>query len=164
LALGILFVTSEHLLVASLASLGLLIVFSLVITVNLIKGRQVRCNCFGQFGGKYVTWRTLVRNICLILLAAIPALVHSDYLAVHRLLAPTPIVSDEPPVMAVMPWALMWIGTLLGVALIIGMFDTALTIARSRNGPGDELLEIQWLRRKLSIKSANSSQTRILEE
>jgi len=98
LALGLLLVTGEELLAASLTSGVLPSAFSLAISVNLIKGRQVKCNCFGQYGGEYITWRTLVRNICLILLAGIPVLLHSDYVAVHRLLALRPVAIGEPSI------------------------------------------------------------------
>lgn len=55
--------------VGAFSALALLAAFSIAIAVNLAKGRQPDCNCFGQLGAGPIGRRTLVRNGLLMLLA-----------------------------------------------------------------------------------------------
>lgn len=48
----------------------LLCVFTVGIAVNLARGRAPACHCFGQLSSSAVSWRTLVRNFVLLMLAA----------------------------------------------------------------------------------------------
>jgi len=56
---------------AAAGLLALLAIFSVAITVNLLRGRRPACHCFGQLSSGPVGWRTLVRNIVLAVLAAV---------------------------------------------------------------------------------------------
>ena len=47
------------------ATLGLLLVFIVGITISLIRGRRPDCHCFGQLHSSPVGWRTLTRNAIL---------------------------------------------------------------------------------------------------
>lgn len=53
----------------ALGSITLLAVFSVGITVSLVRGRAPDCHCFGQMSLSPVSWRTLVRNLALLVLA-----------------------------------------------------------------------------------------------
>jgi peroxiredoxin/uncharacterized membrane protein YphA (DoxX/SURF4 family) len=53
------------------AALALLLAFSAAITINLARGRQPECRCFGQLQSGPINSRTLVRNGVLVGLAAI---------------------------------------------------------------------------------------------
>jgi peroxiredoxin/uncharacterized membrane protein YphA (DoxX/SURF4 family) len=50
---------------AAAAALALLLLFIAGIGLNLARGRQPACNCFGQFHSRPISWRTLVRNAVL---------------------------------------------------------------------------------------------------
>lgn len=54
----------------AVGALVLLLLFIVGISVNLARGRQPDCHCFGQLHSAPVNWKTLVRNGLLALLAA----------------------------------------------------------------------------------------------
>lgn len=54
----------------SKAALALLSIFSVAVVVNLAGGRTPDCRCFGQFGSKPISWRTLARNLALMAIAS----------------------------------------------------------------------------------------------
>lgn len=54
---------------AALSALGLLTVFMAGISINLARGHQPECHCFGQLHSEPIGWPTLVRNGALALLA-----------------------------------------------------------------------------------------------
>jgi peroxiredoxin/uncharacterized membrane protein YphA (DoxX/SURF4 family) len=54
----------------ALAALVLLLAFVVGISLNLARGRQPNCHCFGQLHSAPVSWRTLARNGLLVLIAA----------------------------------------------------------------------------------------------
>lgn len=49
----------------------LLLLFTAVIARALIRGETFDCNCFGQLGAEQISWRTLVRNGVLAILAGL---------------------------------------------------------------------------------------------
>src|SRR5690348_236157 len=54
----------------ALAALALLLAFGAGIVANLAQGHKPNCHCFGQLQSEPVSWRTLVRNGALMMLAA----------------------------------------------------------------------------------------------
>lgn len=70
-------VTAALLLVATtawigaLASLGLLAIFTSAIGINLARGKQPDCHCFGQLQSKPISYKTVIRNLILIGLTAV---------------------------------------------------------------------------------------------
>jgi len=61
LAVSLLFPrTREH---AAWASLVLLLTFSIVISVSLIRHHAIACHCFGPLSMATISWRTILRNI-----------------------------------------------------------------------------------------------------
>lgn len=49
---------------------GLLLVFSGAVGINLLRGREMSCNCFGVSTPEKMTWLTVARNLALMGLAA----------------------------------------------------------------------------------------------
>ena len=49
---------------------ALLVIFIAGIGMNLARGRKPNCHCFGQLSSAPVSWKTLVRNVVLLGLAA----------------------------------------------------------------------------------------------
>jgi uncharacterized membrane protein YphA (DoxX/SURF4 family) len=57
-----------------LAGIGAVLLFLCFITavcINLRRGREITCNCYGIAGTKTISWGTIVRNVLLLLLAAV---------------------------------------------------------------------------------------------
>ncbi|MCY7303198.1 MAG: redoxin domain-containing protein [Thermoleophilia bacterium] len=54
----------------AVAALGLLSVFSIAVGIALVRGRRPDCHCFGQLHASQAGWRTLIRNLGLMGLAA----------------------------------------------------------------------------------------------
>jgi uncharacterized membrane protein YphA (DoxX/SURF4 family) len=59
--------------VAGLAASLLLICFTIAVIVNLRRGREVACSCYGIVGTKTIGWGTVARNLLLLLPAALLA-------------------------------------------------------------------------------------------
>src|SRR5262245_21144211 len=55
----------------AVAASALLLIFSIAITINLIRGRSSECHCFGQLHSERVTSKTLARNLVLLVLAGL---------------------------------------------------------------------------------------------
>ena len=55
----------------ALLALTLLLALSCGVAYNLIQGRTPTCNCFGQLGASRIGSRTIIRNLLLVLIAAI---------------------------------------------------------------------------------------------
>lgn len=53
------------------AALALLAIFSIVISVQLLRGRTPECRCFGQIAAGPIGWRSLLRNAILAALAVL---------------------------------------------------------------------------------------------
>ncbi|MEW6131039.1 MAG: redoxin domain-containing protein [Acidobacteriota bacterium] len=60
-AVGLLFIESAW--VAAIAALSLLGLFIIGISVNLVRGRQPDCNCFGQVHSEPISWTLVMRNL-----------------------------------------------------------------------------------------------------
>ena len=73
---------------ATVASL-LLMSFTAAVTINLQRGHEIMCNCYGIAGTKTISWGTVVRNVLLLLLAAV-------------------VVSLAPQNVALAPWLPLW--------------------------------------------------------
>src|SRR5579863_391993 len=50
---------------------ALLALFAAAVSINLARGRAPSCQCFGQLSSSPVSWRTLVRNAVLLVLAVL---------------------------------------------------------------------------------------------
>ena len=55
---------------AAAGALGLLVLFSVAIAVSLARGKAPDCHCFGQLHSAPTSWKTLIRNGLLAVLAA----------------------------------------------------------------------------------------------
>ena len=55
---------------AAVGALGLLVVFTLLIAVNIVRGRRPECHGFGQFSSASMGWVSVARNSLLVAAAA----------------------------------------------------------------------------------------------
>ena len=81
LAVAVLLLPAATALAGALGALGLLLLFSAAIALNLVRGREPECHCFGQLHSAPAGPRTLVRNG---LLAVVAALTLAGTLAAGR--------------------------------------------------------------------------------
>ena len=58
---------------AAVSALFLLLAFTLVLVVSLVRGRRPECHCFGAFSSRPINWRTVARNGILVAAAAVLA-------------------------------------------------------------------------------------------
>jgi putative oxidoreductase len=68
----------------SLLLAGLLGMFTVAVTINLVRGRSIECGCFGAITSKQITWLTVVRNLILASMAVVTAAFLPTSLAVTR--------------------------------------------------------------------------------
>jgi hypothetical protein len=103
----------------------LLLVLSGVVGINLLRGREMSCNCFGASTPEKMTWLTVGRNIVLVGMASSVVLIPPTALSVW----PRP---GGPAVSQVTPGAAtaMFLAS-SSVALLVGLVSQALRIARS---------------------------------
>jgi len=47
---------------AAMDTLGLLLLFTIAIAVNMARGRRPSCHCFSQLSSKPIDWHTFLRN------------------------------------------------------------------------------------------------------
>lgn len=88
---------------AATGAAALLVLFSLVIVIQLGKGRRPHCPCFGQSQVAPISSKTLLRNGCLILLAVFVA------------------AQMPPPLFGIRLAALPPSAVLAGIALVFGL-------------------------------------------
>ena len=59
--------------IPALVAIAMLVVFSALLALRLAHGQHPPCACFGSWSAKPLSWRHLVRNAALIVLAALAA-------------------------------------------------------------------------------------------
>jgi thiol-disulfide isomerase/thioredoxin len=69
IATALLLLVGDPFRAGSIAALLLLLVFTLAVTINLIRGKRPNCRCFGQVSSKPIGWTTIARNLVLSALA-----------------------------------------------------------------------------------------------
>lgn len=90
----------------------LLVVLSAAVLVNLVQGRRPTCHCFGRWGTSDVSWRTVLRNALLLVVAGAVAV------------DPRWTVGTGPAVLAVAAGAALAVGV-LAVEHAAGAADVA---------------------------------------
>jgi uncharacterized membrane protein YphA (DoxX/SURF4 family) len=151
LALGGLLLVGKWTTAAAWVSAGLLFLFSGAIVINLARGREVECNCFGQFGGGRMSWRSVGRNLCLLGAALMTALSHSGYLSLDGLQTGTAWSATDPPALDFLPVLLMGVAAALACALLGSTWQMARAITQSDAGPAFGAPERAYLRRWMRL-------------
>jgi uncharacterized membrane protein YphA (DoxX/SURF4 family) len=124
---GLLLALGVALVPVSFMVAGMLLVFSFAVGVNLLRGKEMSCNCFGASAPERMTWLTVGRNLVLVGMAALVALAPPSALAVW----PGPGAGGMS-VGAGAAFAMLL--TAVSAALVAGLFGSALRVAR---GAGD---------------------------
>jgi uncharacterized membrane protein YphA (DoxX/SURF4 family) len=158
LSLGALLLIGMWLPYAAGVSAVLLVLFSLAISINLLKGRDVECNCFGQLGQARISWAAVARNVALLAAALWILLVPSDYFSVDGWKAGVGLRAGHPPIIDFVPVLLLLGAGLLAWALGAAAWAVAGLVARADDGPAVSLPERQHLRRWLGL-SATEGET-----
>jgi uncharacterized membrane protein YphA (DoxX/SURF4 family) len=135
LSLGALLIVGQWTKPLANASISLLFVFSGAILVNLLRGNRIACHCFGQFGGKPISWGALARNLVLLAAASLVSVRHSGYLAADGWWHGSPSAAD-PPVLDFVPVVLIAVGIVLLSILAISAWRAARTIMGANEALG----------------------------
>ena len=85
IAAGVLLALGAATTAVATVLLVLLGVFTLAVAVNLARGRQIDCGCFGAGIPRAITWATVARNVGLAAMAATVALAAPRALALDSL-------------------------------------------------------------------------------
>jgi uncharacterized membrane protein YphA (DoxX/SURF4 family) len=152
LALGTMLVLGQWTAVVAKLSIILLLAFTIVVSVNLLRNNRLRCNCFGQIGSGHISWWTAVRNLALLGVAAIVVTHPSGYLALDGFTGLLP--ASGPPVRDIVPVLWMFIAAVLLCFLIASTWRTARALAQAEDGPPLRLAEHKTLQRWLGVRRA----------
>jgi uncharacterized membrane protein YphA (DoxX/SURF4 family) len=68
---------------------GFLVVFSCAAAINLLRGREIDCGCFGPVAERHITWWSVARNVVLAGAAGVVVAVGPTAIALDRLLPGT---------------------------------------------------------------------------
>jgi thiol-disulfide isomerase/thioredoxin/uncharacterized membrane protein YphA (DoxX/SURF4 family) len=71
IAVAISLLSSPYARYGAVVALSILMLFGVVISVNLARGRRPKCHCFGPLYSKPISWSTLIRNGSLAAIAAL---------------------------------------------------------------------------------------------
>ena len=87
LVLALALISGIALLIIGLAAAGLLICFMTAMIINLRRGREIDCSCYGIAGRQMISWGTITRNVLLLLLVTpivgfAPNIVRPDQLSI----------------------------------------------------------------------------------
>ena len=86
MAVGVLLVFGLFTIAAATAAIALFVVFTGFIVYDLTQGKNQSCHCFGRLSEERLTPMAVVRNITLMLLAALVALYFDGWLALDTAL------------------------------------------------------------------------------
>jgi uncharacterized membrane protein YphA (DoxX/SURF4 family) len=156
LVLGLLLLIGERTFLVSAISAGLLALFTLVIVPHLLRGEQIACNCFGQWGRAKISWLSVVRNGVLCAAAVVVMRDSTQYLSLEGYLSHGSPLTSSPPPVEFIPVLLMMAVCLLLWLLARSTWETLLAMAKAEDGPMEGQLEQQWLRRRLRLREPAS--------
>lgn len=105
--------------------------FTVAIVVNLLRGRRPDCHCFGQLAAAPTGWLTVVRNVVLLIVAAVPLAQSTD-------------LPSVPAQLAGYPTAQRSLGFLLG-GLVVAVIVLGALFRSLLRRYGDVLLRLEAL-------------------
>ena len=149
LTLGIVVLTGAELHWSLLMSAVLLVVFTLAVSINLVRGRHFDCMCFGEMGQSQISWWTVTRNSVLLagtgLLIGFP----SDYLTLVALRNGTWGSPSAPDPVGYVPIIFLLVALGMFRALIGSAWDVVKALIRADDGPAIGLSERTYLKTHL---------------
>jgi uncharacterized membrane protein YphA (DoxX/SURF4 family) len=103
----------------------LLLVFSMAVGINLLRGREMSCNCFGASTPEKITWLTVGRNLVLMGMAISVVFIPPTALAVWpgSDLAATPVTARA---------AMAMLFTASSAVLLVGLISQAWRVDKAR--------------------------------
>ncbi len=104
LTLGVLLLAGLGTVIAASLAVPVFLSFSLAIGVNMVRGRDLDCHCFGSVQSEPIGWPAVIRSSALLVVAVIVAIGASRFGAIESL-----FLSSEglPPVSEVVPVVLL---------------------------------------------------------
>lgn len=153
LVLGSLLVAGLWVVPAAATSAILLAAFSAVIALNLIRGREIECHCFGQLGRGPISGWSVARNLVLLAFAAAQLVWPSGYLALDGIIHPGVTYGPVPPAADFLPVLFLAGAATLLCALGDSSWRLARAVASAERGPALSSADRQFLRRWLRPSS-----------
>jgi uncharacterized membrane protein YphA (DoxX/SURF4 family) len=125
MVLGALLVLGLGLFPTALAATALMLIFTVVVTRDVLQNRRTSCACFGRFSSEKVSELTVLRDLFLLVLGGLIILAPLRYLALDALLQSGPTAG--PPLTDAIPVVLLAAAAI--VAVVLG--GTMVTTIRS---------------------------------
>ncbi len=129
IALGALLVLGLGLLPVGLAAGALMVLFTAIVTRDVLQRKGTTCACFGRFSNEEVSELTVVRDLVLLALAGVIVLVPNRYLALDALFQSTPVAG--PSIIDAIPVVLLAAATVGIVVLGGAMVSTIRGVLRA---------------------------------
>jgi uncharacterized membrane protein YphA (DoxX/SURF4 family) len=118
LLLGVLLILGQWTTTTAEVSVSMLLLFTCAIVISLVRGNRVNCNCFGQWGEKPISVRSVARNLGLVAIGSVVVWRHSDYLSADGWWNGSALLPSDPPPADFVPVILMVVAT--GLLWVIG--------------------------------------------
>ena len=129
LLVGGLLLAGLGLVVVGPVALAMMVLFTVLITRDVVAGRRTACSCFGRFSSEDVSELTIVRDLFLVLLAGLITLSASRYLALDGLWQSQ--AAGGPPLAEAILVALLAAGTVIVVILGASLLATVRGLLRA---------------------------------
>src|SRR5262249_55046940 len=146
LALGALLILGQWTTRAAEASIGLLLIFSIAIFINLLRGNRVECHCFGHLGIKQISWWSVARNLLLLIIAAQVTVGNSWSLAADGLWRGSLSGPADPPVSDFVPVVLIALAMVLFSVLSRSVWRVARVAVDAGDARGRGITDFTILR------------------
>lgn len=138
LAVAIMLILGVFTRLAAVMSIGMYLLFTVLITYDLTRGSSQSCHCFGRISAEKLTPLAVVRNIVLMLMSALVAISFNGWLAADAALASAlggglPLLADRasasqaPPVVDAVPISMIALFTV--VIIVLG--EQAISMVRA---------------------------------
>jgi hypothetical protein len=138
LAVAIMLILGLFTRLTAVMSIGMYLLFTVLITYDLTRGSSQSCHCFGRISAEKLTPVAVVRNIALMLMSALVAISFNGWLAADAtldsalggglpLLADRASASQAPPIIEAVPVSMI---ALFAVVIIV-LGEQAISMVRA---------------------------------
>ncbi len=113
----------------------ILFIFGTLLSISLLRGKKIHCNCFGALSASLISWGTVFRNVTLMLLSVVCSIAPTERL--------TRTQDRELWLLATLLAVFMLIVALLASSVS----ELVKTVVKSENSPAEFLTEVRWFRK-----------------
>ena len=120
---------------AASASGIVLLIFSVILSISLLRGKKIQCNCFGALNSSLISWGTVLRNVILMFLSVFCGVVSTEDSTLNQ--------EGELWLLA----SLLAVFMLIVALLASSVNELIKTVIKSENSPAEFLTEVRWYRK-----------------